>query len=139
MGDQCEVAIGGDDLPMIGCEIAIEGVAAHDAVGIRIGEVGEAFFGIFEDTEIVLSGERKDDVALRTGCADELLEVKLQAVGTGATNEDFGGFFVQEGGEGGGEISKGGLATEGVIARTTEGDDNDPSGDGRQGERERSA
>ena len=102
MGDQCEVAIGGDDLPMIGCEKAIEGVAAHDAVGIHIGEVEEAFFGIFEDTEVVLSGERENDVAFRTGGADKLLEVKFEAVGAGAADEDFGGFFVQEGGEGGG-------------------------------------
>ena len=136
MGDQCEVAFGGDDLPMIGCEVAVKGVAAHDAVGIHTGEVGEAFLGVLVDPEIVLSGEREDDIALRTGGADELLEVEFEAVGAGAADEDFGRFFVEEGGEGGGEIPQGGLATEGVIAGATEGDDCDPSGDGWHGERE---
>lgn len=51
---KCEVAVGGDDLPMSVCEVAIKGVAAHDAVGRHGGEVGEAFFWVFVDAEVFL-------------------------------------------------------------------------------------
>lgn len=99
VGDEHKVAVGMDDLPMVGREEFVEGCARHDSVGLHMGEMGDAFFGVFVNAQVFLIGKRENNVTFGTGGADELLEVKFEAVGTGAADEDFGGFFVQEGGE----------------------------------------